>query len=187
MQTPWLEKPKTRQVLGTLVRHNSLVWGTLQLLNTVDEVLDILTKNPPVEIKDYGTDKTTVLHTAALGPAFVRRISTQVLENFLSARLLKPETIIYLRYKHGNLRALVKPEDLDPMVLKSLDIYFTVDRQTNELISHHVGKYHSHHELYDYYHLDAKITNLQKLLDSKRFTSVWIAHQEDFDIIDIPY
>jgi hypothetical protein len=97
------------------------------------------------------------------------------------------ETPIHLRYKHGNLFCYIRPEDLPSTITLTQDVYFTVDKVRQILAWFHLGKYHWHHVLYEYSHLDERVTTLQKLLATKRFTSVYI-NPYDYRYSDsIPY
>lgn len=187
MTARWETHPKTRDALKRLVRHDAVPWGTLKDLTTVDEVLERLQQCPPVLIPDLTTKLVEVYHSADLGVGCVARVSSSLLETAMQIGQIDPETPITLRYRHGNLFCVVKPEDLPPMASLSQDVYFMVNTETHALISTHIGKYHWHHAMYQYYHLDKKVTTLKKLLDTKRFTSVYIDTGGDSELIDIPY
>lgn len=187
MTARWETHPKTQDALKRLVRHDVVPWGCLKDLTTVDQVLERLAQCPPVLIKDLSSPMIHVYHTADLGVGCVTRIDTSVLENAMLMGQIDPETPITLRYRLGNLFCLIKPEELPAMVSLSQDVYFLVSTETNALITTHIGKYHWHHAMYQYYHLDKKVTTLKKLLDTKRFTSVCIDLGGDDHLLDIPY
>jgi hypothetical protein len=117
----------------------------------------------------------------------VARVSVELLSTAVQTGQLDPDTMVRLSFKHGNLFALVRPEGLPPSVTLSQDVYLAIDTQTNCLAWHHLGRLHQHHALYDYRHLDGKSTTLDRLLKTRRFTSVGIGVEDDFDFCDIPY
>ena len=174
MTARWETHPKTLKALKTLVRHDAVPWGCLKDLTTAEEVSCRLIALPPVIVPDLSTPLIRVYHTTDLGVGCVARISACVLQTALETGQMPPETLVTLRFRHGNLFCTIKAQELPPQISLSQDVYLMVDPQANALFATHIGKYHWHHLLYQYKHLDGKVTTLKKLLESKRFTSIYI-------------
>ena len=186
--TSWETHPQTRERLRWLIKRDAVPWGCLVHSRSVDELVVQLQQDRPVRIPDLDTLNYHVYHTRALGVACVSRISTALLHNAVTTQQLSDQTLIYLQYRYGNLRALIRGQELPPTLAMSADIYLLVSVDRPALISTHVGAFHPHQTLYDYRHLDGRVTTLQKLLTSKHFTTVWVTTPDPtVEIEDIPY
>lgn len=187
MPLRWESHPQTRRVLDSLLPHTTVPWGCLKEPDTVDHVVEKLLADPAVKIPDLSTSLVDVYHSCSLGIACVSRLCTAVLETAVHHHQLSKETLIYLQYRYGNLRAVIRGQELPQTLALSSDIYFIVSKESGALLTTHVGKYHRHQELYQYSHLDGRVTNLEKLLAVKRFSSVWVATSDPIGEIDIPF
>ena len=187
MTQRWETHPQTLQTLKRLVRHDAVIWGCLKDLTTAEEVSERLIVYPPTLIPDLCTAKKQIYHTTDLGVGCVQRVCTSVLETAIHLGSLDKDALVTLRYQHGNVFCYIKPYDLPPTVSLTKDVYLTVGVESQILADFHLGKYHWHHALYQYTHLDGKVTTLQKLLATKRFTSVCIDTYDDTYSDSIPY
>ena len=186
MTDHWIDHPKTLQVLTELVCSDLVPLGRLTQFTAAEDVLKRLKSYPPVKLPDYTTSGTTLLHTRDLGVCALSRMCISVLHTAVHTGKLDPSTKVYLYYRQGNLFAFMKSQDLPKTVTLSLDVYLTVDTSEQCLVGYHIGKLHTHHALYDYRHLDSKMTTIEKLLKTNRFTSIYIGSEEDFGLCDIP-
>lgn len=187
MDNTWVDHPHTLELLKVIVQHDLVPWGCLTEIKSPQEVLVRLKHYPPVELPDYRTKHTSVLLTRDLGLGALSRISTDILTTAIQMGSISKTALVTLSFRHGNLFAFIHPEDLDKTVLISTEVYLGINLQTPCLAWWHLGKLHTHHALYDYAHLDGKVTTLEKLLLSKRFTSVYVGAKEDFKYCDLPF
>lgn len=142
---------------------------------------------PPVRLPDHTTKGFSLYHTPDLGVGELFRVEGHELRTAMQRGQVDPLTVVYLRYCHGNLFALMKPQELPASLTHTQDVYLWVDTQVQVLAGWELGKHTKHHALYDYGHLDGKTTTVEKLVKSERFTSVTLAVHEDFEFCDIPY
>ena len=187
MQDSWVDHPNTLELLQSLVYHPLVPWGRLTQIKAPMEVIARLKATPAVALPDYTTPRTLTVHSQDLGIGALKRISTEVLAHVCQQGLLSASTPVDLRFRQGNLFALIKPTDLPKEALYSTDVYFGVDLDQNCLAWYHIGKMHAHHALYDYAHLDHRRTTLEKLLLSKRLSSVYVGLEDDYGFCDLPF
>lgn len=187
MTVPWVNHPQTLPALQRLVRQDLWPWGRLCNFTEPQAVAERLNASPAAFIKDQSSSLIHVYHTRELGVARAWRVSLSTLALAVQSQQIDAYAPVTLRYQHGNVFCLISPEHVPLSVQLSQDLYLYVDSQQQCLIGHHVGKHHWHHALYTYTHLDGKVTSLSKLIQTQRFSSVYISTGSEDALLDIPY
>lgn len=187
MTQRWETHPETLQTLSHLLPTSIYLREGLIDLKTVKEVSERLVEHSPILIPDYSTRQYDVYCSRDLGRGYVSRLDAATLETLLQGQFTSPDTLIHLKFQYGNLFALIPRDSVPDSALLTQDVYISVERATGIAFATHIGKYHYHHQLFEYGHLDSKTTSLGKLLQTRRFTSICIATDDNLRLTDLPF
>lgn len=163
--------------------NNNYKIGRFIDIHTIDQFIDKLLLANLEEVKYLPKSKLHIFRTSDLGFGYSSYLSPLKLQEYINLNKVKKDIPIEFIYQHGNVFTYIDKNDIDMKLLLTDDIYFFINKETNEIWNIIIGKPTNPNFLYFKSELSGFKTTLDKALTVQYFNRLNIIEIPDIDFL----